>query len=335
MHIRHTSQNFVQYYFESFISFNKDTYSLGWEILQKSIKGDNYELLKLDSRILQVITGVSLLIPVINLIIHIALKKFDLIVEDEGNNRAFAINKPPRAEEAQQWFLEILESTKRLDMDPFESLLQKGEEKGFLDCKCSPYQHNTLSIQWSMLDEWIPQMTMLLKRKVDLSLTEDIFGNTALHWAIANASNGMAMLLINHIEQANILNLQCKRKNTPLHLAVGKGYKDKDSYGKSLMHSNLQLVQALLAKGANPNLQNVNGNTPLHLACLRHDVEMIEVLLKAEATEIPNNEGKLPRNLLNIGHQPAIKMLKVDVAILTLDEQTYVANFEKALLYFN
>ncbi|AAV50367.1 ankyrin containing protein [Acanthamoeba polyphaga mimivirus] len=52
-------------------------------------------------------------------------------------------------------------------------------------------------------------------------------------------------------------------------------------------------VQFLLEKGANPNIQDNSGNTALHYAVKRHEFEMVEILLRYNASpEIINKKGK-------------------------------------------
>ena len=45
----------------------------------------------------------------------------------------------------------------------------------------------------------------------------------------------------------------------------------------------------------NPNFQDLQGNSYLHLACLRHSIEATEILLKIGANpNIKNNDGVIP-----------------------------------------
>jgi hypothetical protein len=51
--------------------------------------------------------------------------------------------------------------------------------------------------------------------------------------------------------------------------------------------------------GADPNLLNRVGLTPLHLACERRNSELIDLLLRfAASTKIPNFDGKLPFQMI-------------------------------------
>lgn len=121
--------------------------------------------------------------------------------------------------------------------------------------------------------------------------TRDIYGNTPLLWAIANAKNTMALEIIKYDQNFNIMG-KGLFENAPLHLAVVKGYTTEDKNGKTLNVTNLMIVEKLLEKKANPNLKNHLGYTPLHYACIRKDYAMIEVLLKYGAdSSLKSPEG--------------------------------------------
>lgn len=67
----------------------------------------------------------------------------------------------------------------------------------------------------------------------------------------------------------------------PLHYAV--------------MASNKKMIELLLAKGANVNIQKNDGYTPLHLAAARDNIAMVEFLItKGADVTIKNNAGETP-----------------------------------------
>ena len=74
--------------------------------------------------------------------------------------------------------------------------------------------------------------------------------------------------------------------NSYLHLAT------IDNYPK--------LVQYFLEKGADVNMQNFNGDTPLHIALKNKNMEIIKLLMNYNpALDIPNNSGVIPFELFS------------------------------------
>lgn len=210
-----------------------------------------------------------------------------------------------------------------------ENLLREGKKKGWLNKRFPKMLNGTVLHLLAKRKE-----STEMKKLTELALTlgckpelQDEMDNTPLTWAIANANNGTAMTILNTAKQGEYLNAQSMYNNTALHLAVGKGYKKKSASGDTLSYSNLVLVQKLIDLGAKVDLQDKDGDTPLHVACIRRDKEMISALLKAGATiDIKNNDGKTPLDMLNLSYKQASKHVcdKVNVFLLNKEE------FEKA-----
>lgn len=93
--------------------------------------------------------------------------------------------------------------------------------------------------------------------------------------------------------------------NTALHYAVDKSRKDT--------------VIWLITNGANINRQDFRGNTPLHIACVNNDVEVVKILLNRNAdptiTDLANSKPFDKTNL------PTIKKL-IDLKIESLYSKT-------------
>ena len=102
---------------------------------------------------------------------------------------------------------------------------------------------------------------------------------------------------------------------TNIVLAVTKGYlpsvknyldnsgdpNHREPLGKSplllvaCLHGHADVVAALLASGADVNLQNPDGETPLHIAVLVAYPDAVKLLLEHGAdTSLKNNKGQLP-----------------------------------------
>lgn len=169
-----------------------------------------------------------------------------------------------------------------------------------------------------------------------LGVREKFFGNTPLIWAIANANNTYAMEMIRRMEKAD-LDLQDTTiyNNTALHLAVGKGYGARSVHKQKLAFSNAQLVQEMIRWGADVNLCNRERNTPLHLACMRRDPEMIRTLLEAGANPLlENREGKTSLQLIELEYEQAHEQLRKAVGVFLLDKVQRGENFEEAKRLF-
>uniref|UniRef100_A0ABD2WB56 Uncharacterized protein n=1 Tax=Trichogramma kaykai TaxID=54128 RepID=A0ABD2WB56_9HYME len=109
-------------------------------------------------------------------------------------------------------------------------------------------------LHWALFCGHKKKAALLLRRGADVNLA-DAYGLTPLHMIRENFLNHhklMKMLFEISDENRQLVqvNAQDKMGNTPLHLA--------------LKHENLMMVRLLLRRGANPNLANNHGETPLH-----------------------------------------------------------------------
>ena len=174
-------------------------------------------------------------------------------------------------------------------------------------------------------------------KTIDFNATTNHFGNTAVLWNLSNANNQRVLELI-EIQKtyARPLSLDVISPvfgTAAIHLAVAKGYRDKNQGSKSLSHSNLDVLKELLNNGANVNLQmipygqnarksgdhshlekqyhdapQIGGNTALHIACMRRDEEFIDCLLAHQADcSIKNDLGQTPFDMLLLPQSEAKK----------------------------
>lgn len=126
---------------------------------------------------------------------------------------------------------------------------------------------------------------------------QDKLGNTPLLWAIANGHNLMASKLIEFPQNLNLKGFG----NTPLMLVIAKGYKDKTKDGAKVEVSALQIVEALLSRGALPNIPHRDNLTALHLAYARRDKEMQRLLLSNKADPRSRDaHGRLPHEMAKL-----------------------------------
>jgi ankyrin repeat protein len=62
----------------------------------------------------------------------------------------------------------------------------------------------------------------------------------------------------------------------------------------------VQEVTRLLAAGTDPNVEDLDGDTPLHIAAEQCRADLAELLLRHGADpNVRNNEGKTPADLAN------------------------------------
>ncbi len=175
---------------------------------------------------------------------------------------------------------------------------------------------------------------------------QDMWGNTPLLWAIANAKNTTALKILDYDQNLNLKGCG----NTALHLAIAKGYKKISRDGKKLHISNLQIVQKIIEKGAetikkggnvdlfNVDVFNRNGCTPLHIACIRRDPEMIDTLLRAKANptiRTKSNESNISdkdcRALIEMSYQEAQSAIDEITRMNLLPEEEFEKNKEACL----
>lgn len=176
--------------------------------------------------------------------------------------------------------------------------------------------------------------------EIDFGAQDHQVGNTPIMWAIANANNGMAMEMLHRASKndprfLSVVDVKFGH-NTALHIVVGKGYRDISKQGQKLEYTNFALLQKMVELGADLNIQNEHGNTPLHIACVRRDLRMIQCLLDRGAkTEIRNNENQTPFDLLQISEEAAREILEKTASPYLLDGNEFEQNLEPAKQLFN
>eukprot|EP00474_Spongospora_subterranea_P006480 CRZ06938.1 hypothetical protein [Spongospora subterranea] len=127
---------------------------------------------------------------------------------------------------------------------------------------------------------------IIIDRGANLLLT-DQYGNTPLHIAAGQGLNIAVIKLLKKIRMTNpqALDLQNKAGKTPLHFAADYEWED--------------VIKTLLVGGANPNIADSFGNTPLHLAIQRNlsgqiIIDIIEAMKAKAVDDLGHNEMTNP-----------------------------------------
>ena len=116
-------------------------------------------------------------------------------------------------------------------------------------------------------------------------------GTTFLHRVSECAPPEIVELLLKYTSKDN-LNLRDKCGNTPLHLV---SWREKQ-YEKTMKSADLAIANLFLKNGAQLNIVNNNGNTPLHNAIQHQKQHLITLFLTYNANLcIKNNHGETPR----------------------------------------
>ncbi|GAB6032330.1 hypothetical protein CHUAL_010970 [Chamberlinius hualienensis] len=114
-----------------------------------------------------------------------------------------------------------------------------------------------------IINQISPQDCMNL---VNEAFTPDEDGNTRLHLAVIHARLDIIFTLIYLVPHPSYLDVQNQLLQTTLHLAVLTGQP--------------RVVRRLVLAGASPSIRDRHGNTPLHLACERGELECVKELTR-------------------------------------------------------
>ncbi|KAI1903736.1 hypothetical protein AGOR_G00030290 [Albula goreensis] len=129
--------------------------------------------------------------------------------------------------------------------------------------------------------------TTLVNNKADVDMV-DQSGWSLLHKAIQRGDEFASTFLIRHSAQVNAATVGAVE--TPLHLVCS--FSPKKHSGE-VMTGMARIAEALLKTGANPNMQNSKGRTPLHEAVVSGNEPVFNQLLQCKQLdlELKDHEG--------------------------------------------
>uniref|UniRef100_A0ABD2WGP0 Uncharacterized protein n=1 Tax=Trichogramma kaykai TaxID=54128 RepID=A0ABD2WGP0_9HYME len=170
----------------------------------------------------------------------------------------------------------------------------------------------------------------------DPNLVWEETGDTPLHMALANGHKNLIRLLLSRGADPNVANKEgltalhvlCMRENDDLTEIFFETVQAEaltvdalDEYGNAPLHFAVdnKLIFAtgsLLLLGANPNLSNEDGSSPLHVVCSKYDeVKLLEMLLDAYKdqkvhVDVQDKVGRTPLHLaLALDNERAAELL--------------------------
>ena len=115
---------------------------------------------------------------------------------------------------------------------------------------------------------------------IDLIKAKDLGGSTPLHWAAYSNAEDILLYLINlkifpnEEERLNFINQRDKQGFTALHLSVSS--------------KSIRIVMKLLQSGANSEITDKKGNTPLQIAINKNLKDIADVLKNNQSCELCN-----------------------------------------------
>ena len=137
---------------------------------------------------------------------------------------------------------------------------------------------------------------VLLQCRADLRIA-DVEGNSALHLACSSGNVDCVTVLLRSGASVHVKN---RFKQTPLHF---------------VKESSVHMLELLVAYGADPNSQDLYGNTPVHIAARYNRAAIIEQLFRVDADiTIAAGRGRLPIHTAVESNSPDALQVLLDLA---------------------
>ncbi|KAF8391792.1 hypothetical protein HHK36_022026 [Tetracentron sinense] len=179
---------------------------------------------------------------------------------------------------------------------------------------------------------------LLVEKKPELIKEQDIYGRTALHYVASYYEYScveVAKLLLE--KDSSVAYIQDKDDRSPLHFAAGKGYQDisreiiakypdtidmVDKRGQNAFHvcigkAHLWVLRYLTKDVRDDEVLNQkdnDGNTPLHLAVISGNPDLVECMLEKKGrvdTDTMNKDNFTPMDLAIRGENASKQEIQV------------------------
>jgi ankyrin repeat protein len=174
-----------------------------------------------------------------------------------------------------------------------------------LDVEADPdlqdHEKRTVLMMAAERDNWV-SVEALLRVNANPNI-QDEQGYTALHYAAERGHSRTMQMLFGSARQATNANVQDSRKRTALHIALEKlSPRQRSSWyhTRTRRDRSSNIWHYLLQSGARPDIQDEEGQTPLHWAILQNRSDIARGLLEASSSDnsvnldIPDAEGRTP-----------------------------------------
>ncbi|XP_056141328.1 rabankyrin-5 isoform X2 [Lampris incognitus] len=170
--------------------------------------------------------------------------------------------------------------------------------------------------------------TTLVNNKADVDMV-DQSGWSLLHKAIQRGDEFASTFLIRHSAQVNAATVGAVE--TPLHLVCSFSPK---KHSREVMSGMARIAEALLKTGANPNMQNSKGRTPLHEAVASGNEPVFNQLLQCKQLdlELKDHEGStalwLALQYITMSSDPSVNPFEDEAPVVngtSFDENSFAA----------
>ncbi|XP_039866819.1 rabankyrin-5 isoform X2 [Simochromis diagramma] len=170
--------------------------------------------------------------------------------------------------------------------------------------------------------------TTLVNNKADVDMV-DQSGWSLLHKAIQRGDEFASIFLIRHSAQVNAATVGAVE--TPLHLVCSFSPK---KHSAEVMSGMARITEALLKAGANPNMQNSKGRTPLHEAVSSGNEPVFNQLLQCKQLdlELKDHEGStalwLALQYITVSSDPSVNPFEDNAPVVngtSFDENSFAA----------